>query len=179
MQNPPEDDTSADQGKHSEPYVVDYEAGEDTPVRRRRRFRFWPSRRAHLITDARRTPAQNRQHRERVYAILQGSRVPFLLLSALTYMVWHEIYVSALLFLVSVPLPWIAVVLANGRGEPRDERMPQVYKPAAERARREAAQQRHLRASGSASLPSSPHDPQNGATGHTAPASTQVRRFDP
>ena len=30
---------------------------------------------------------------------------------------------------VSVPMPWIAVVIANGVGEPADKRKPRVYKP--------------------------------------------------
>lgn len=61
---------------------------------------------------------------------IQGMRLPFLFLAMLTYMWLHNMWLSAVLFIISVPLPWIAVVLANGIGEPRDPRAPAVYKPA-------------------------------------------------
>ncbi|MCK7636887.1 DUF3099 domain-containing protein [Corynebacterium pygosceleis] len=82
-----------------------------------------------LITDARQTPLDNLNARRRKYAILQGSRIPFLLASAVTWVWWENTWISAVLFAVSVPLPWIAVVIGNGAGEPRDPRVKQVYKP--------------------------------------------------
>ena len=91
--------------------------------------RLFHSKDVELITDARRSPYDNWLHRKRVYNILQGLRIPFLLLSALTYLVLHSVWLSAVLFVVSVPLPWIAVVIANGAGEPQDSRAPKVYKP--------------------------------------------------
>ena len=47
-----------------------------------------------------------------------------------------------------MPLPWIAVVIANGVGEPHDPRRKQVYKPQV--ARERAAYQQQLLASGPA-----------------------------
>lgn len=91
--------------------------------------RLFHSKDVELITDARRSPYDNWLHRKRVYNILQGLRIPFLLLSALTYLVLDSVWLSAVLFVVSVPLPWIAVVIANGAGEPQDSRAPKVYKP--------------------------------------------------
>ncbi|MEZ2189007.1 DUF3099 domain-containing protein [Corynebacterium sp. CCM 9204] len=82
-----------------------------------------------LITSARQTPLDNLNERRRKYAILQGSRIPFLLASAVTWIWWENTWLSAILFLISVPLPWIAVVIGNGAGEPRDPRTRQVYKP--------------------------------------------------
>lgn len=96
--------------------------------------------RAHLVTSARVTAAQNRAKRQRRYMWIQGVRIPFLMLSAVAYLWWHSIPLAVILFLISVPLPWIAVVVANGVGEPRDRRSPQIYKPALVREQRAAVE---------------------------------------
>ncbi|EEI63060.1 DUF3099 domain-containing protein [Corynebacterium glucuronolyticum] len=108
------------------------------------RLRHWWSAHARrsssveLITDQeKRTPWQNHEHRKVLYMWLQGMRIPFLIMSAITYLVWHSILLSWVLFLISIPLPWISVVIANGVGEPRDKREQNVYKP--ERFRAEQA----------------------------------------
>lgn len=119
---------------------------------RGRSLRSWlrPFRRAELITDAHRTPSQNRRHRERVYAVIQGIRLPLIVVSLAIYSLAHNPGLAGALFFISIPLPWIAVVIANGRGEPRDRRAPQVYKPAVARELYErqtqlnAAQRREL-----------------------------------
>lgn len=90
-------------------------------------------RRAELITTARRSPAENLRHRERVYTWLQLSRIPALLISAGSYLWLGDWLFSGILFLISVPLPWIAVVIANGKGEVREKRTRNVYKPQAAR----------------------------------------------
>ena len=60
---------------------------------------------------------------------------------------------------VSVPMPWIAVVIANGVGEPADKRKPRVYKPGVvreqnrkweEQQRQRALKEAEMRALGSA-----------------------------
>lgn len=72
-----------------------------------------------LITDASYTPEQNRQSREKQYAVLQGLRLPFIV--AAVAAAWANWWVLAgILFVVSVPLPWIAVVRGNAQGEVRD-----------------------------------------------------------
>lgn len=94
-----------------------------------------------LITDAAYTPEQNRQSRERQYAVLQGLRLPFIL--AAIAAAWANMWVLAsVLFVVSVPLPWIAVVRGNAHGEVRDTRQKNVYKPAAARQQVLTEQQR-------------------------------------
>ncbi|MDO4687144.1 MAG: DUF3099 domain-containing protein [Corynebacterium sp.] len=108
----------------------------------RRRDRKQP---VELITDARQSPLENWEHRKRVYAVLQGARIPFLLASGAAYVWWHNWILAAVLFVISVPLPWIAVVIANGVGEPHDSRRKQVYKPQVARDR--AAFQQQLLAS--------------------------------
>ncbi|QGU04785.1 DUF3099 domain-containing protein [Corynebacterium comes] len=97
-----------------------------------KRFRL-SRRRAELITDARRSPAEDLRRRELLYSLLQGARLPALLISAGSYLWLGDWIISGLLFIISVPLPWIAVVIANGKGERRDKRMRNVYKPQAAR----------------------------------------------
>lgn len=108
----------------------DHDPGEQVQTRSARGEGFAFRRpKAALITDAKRSPLENWAHRKRVYNILQGSRIPFLLASAVTYMWLHSVWLSVILFAISVPLPWIAVVIANGHGEPQDKRIKQTYKP--------------------------------------------------
>ncbi|MEJ5996899.1 DUF3099 domain-containing protein [Corynebacterium sp. H130] len=90
-----------------------------------------------LITDAERSPLENWEHRKRVYNWIQFSRVPFLLAAGASYMWLHNWILATILFVISVPLPGIAVVIANGAGEPKDERTKQVYKPQIARAQRQ------------------------------------------
>ncbi|SER44709.1 DUF3099 domain-containing protein [Corynebacterium cystitidis] len=111
---------------------VDVEPESPSATRsRKRRFRL-RSPNSFLITDAKRSPEQNRHSRERSYLILQLSRVPFILVSILFAFLGNW-WLATVFFIVSVPLPWISVVIANGRGEPRDSREKNVYKPAAAR----------------------------------------------
>ena len=100
--------------------------------------------RVELITDARQSPLENWQHRRTVYNWLQGSRIPILLLAGGAYWLWENWLITGILFAISVPLPWIAVVIANGVGQARDPRRPQVYKPQAVREQKAAASQRVL-----------------------------------
>lgn len=140
-----------------DPGAADGNGAADGPTSRaRKRFRLG-RRRAELITDARRSPAEDLRRREHIYAWLQGARLPALLISAGSYLWLGDWIFSGLLFIISVPLPWIAVVIANGRGERRDKRSASVYKPqaareynaylaaeAAHRAELEAAEQQKL-----------------------------------
>ena len=68
-----------------------------------------------LITAA--APSYEVQHRERVrkYLILMAFRVPALVLAALAYGLWHNGLISLLIVAASVPLPWMAVLIANDR----------------------------------------------------------------
>lgn len=121
-----------------------------------RRFRRGRKSRA-LITDASYTPEQNRQSREKQYAILQGLRLPFIV--AAVAAAWAHWWVLAgILFVVSVPLPWIAVVRGNAQGEVRDTRQKNVYKPAMARQEQQmlAQQQRAALDSAEADRGSSP-----------------------
>lgn len=124
------DERDEGDGVYHDSVTVDVEPVVASPAGRftRRRHRG-----SALITDARHTPEQNLRSRERRYMILQGMRIPFILMSmvAVYFQNW---WLAGVLFIVSVPLPWIAVMIGNGQGEKRDPRQKNVYKPSAARA---------------------------------------------
>ncbi|WP_245670209.1 DUF3099 domain-containing protein [Corynebacterium crudilactis] len=97
------------------------------------------------MTDKKRTPMQDMRRRRRIYNVIQAARIPLLILAGVSWIMWHAWFLAVVLFIISVPLPWVAVVIANGQGDPRDPREKNVYKPALvremnERARLEAQQ---------------------------------------
>lgn len=100
-----------------------------------------------LITAA--APSYDEQHRARVrkYLTLMGFRIPALILAALAYGAWHNGLISLAIVAASVPLPWMAVLIANDRpprrpDEPRrfdDARQRTPLFPRAERRALEAS----------------------------------------
>ncbi|MFE3544804.1 DUF3099 domain-containing protein [Nocardia sp. NPDC059177] len=68
-----------------------------------------------LITEA--APSLDEQHRARVrrYTIIMACRIPCLVLAAITYSMFENPLISILIIVASVPLPWIAVLVANDR----------------------------------------------------------------
>ena len=78
---------------------------------------------------------QDEQHRERVrkYLTLMAFRIPALVLAAVAYGVWQNGLISLAIILVSIPLPWIAVLIANDR-PPRSATEPRRYDAAQRRA---------------------------------------------
>ncbi|WP_051060981.1 DUF3099 domain-containing protein [Corynebacterium ulceribovis] len=101
----------------------------------------WQRKKRALITEMRETPLENHNRRVRDYNWLQGLRVPLLLMAALFYLVWENVWLAAIVSIISVPLPWIAVVVGNNAGEKPDARRPRVYKPAVARQQAEQARQ--------------------------------------
>lgn len=74
-----------------------------------------------LITAA--APAYEEQHRARVrkYLTIMSFRIPALILAAIAYGIWHNGLLSLAIVAVSIPLPWIAVLIANDRPPRRAE----------------------------------------------------------
>jgi Protein of unknown function (DUF3099) len=71
-----------------------------------------------LITAAEPSYAEQYAVRRRKYAILMGARIPCLALAGVFYQTWW----LALTFVVlSVPLPWMAVLIANDRAPRKAE----------------------------------------------------------
>ena len=105
-----------------------------------------------LITRA--APAYEEQHRQRVrkYLTLMSFRIPALILAAVAYSIWENGLISLAIVVVSIPLPWMAVLIANDRPprtaeEPRRYAMPRriplfptAERPAIEQPRRGAPQ---------------------------------------
>ena len=79
-----------------------------------------------LITAA--APAYEEQHRERVrkYLTIMAFRIPALILAAVAYSVWENGLISLAIIVASIPLPWIAVLIANDR-PPRRAEEPRRY----------------------------------------------------
>ncbi|KUH66890.1 hypothetical protein AU184_10865 [Mycolicibacterium novocastrense] len=79
-----------------------------------------------LITRA--APAYEEQHRQRVrkYLTLMSFRIPALVLAAIAYGIWHNGLISLAILVGSIPLPWIAVLIANDR-PPRRPEEPRRY----------------------------------------------------
>lgn len=79
-----------------------------------------------LITRA--APAFEEQHRARVrkYLTIMAFRIPALILAAVAYGVWENGLVSLGIMVLSIPLPWIAVLIANDR-PPRRAEEPRRY----------------------------------------------------
>ncbi len=63
------------------------------------------------------------EHRQRVrkYLTLMTIRIPALILAAVAYGVWQNGLISLLIVAASIPLPWMAVLIANDRPPRRAE----------------------------------------------------------
>jgi Protein of unknown function (DUF3099) len=73
-----------------------------------------------LITAA--EPSHDDQHaaRKKKYMIMMGMRLPFLILALIFYQTW---WLALGFLLLSVPLPWIAVLIANDRPPRKAEKV--------------------------------------------------------
>jgi Protein of unknown function (DUF3099) len=104
-----------------------------------------------LITAA--APAYEEQHRARVrkYLTIMSFRIPALILAAVAYGVWGNGLISLAILVASIPLPWVAVLIANDRPPRRAEEprryaarriplFPTAERPALERGQRSTAQ---------------------------------------
>ena len=78
---------------------------------------------ATLITGA--APSYEEEHASRVrkYTIMMGLRMPCLVLAGVFYQTW---WLALLLIAISIPLPWIAVLIAND-SPPRKKRRVNRY----------------------------------------------------
>lgn len=65
-----------------------------------------------LITEAALSNDDQQAQRKRKYLIMMLLRIPFLLLAVAFYQTW---YLAVLFILLSIPLPWVAVLIANDR----------------------------------------------------------------
>lgn len=73
-----------------------------------------------LITEAQPSYEEELAHRKRRYMLIMGLRFPCLILAALCYQTW---WLAVGFVVLSVPLPWIAVLIANDRPARKSERV--------------------------------------------------------
>lgn len=74
------------------------------------------------------------QHRARVrkYLTIMFWRIPAFVAAAVAYGIWHNGLISLAILAASIPLPWIAVLIANDR-PPRRAEEPRRYPDAPHR----------------------------------------------
>ena len=65
-----------------------------------------------LITDAARSYEEELRTRKRRYALMMGMRIPCMVLAAVFY---QTPWLAVTLLVISIPLPWMAVLIANDR----------------------------------------------------------------
>lgn len=65
-----------------------------------------------LITDAARSYEEDLAARKKRYALMMGMRIPCMVLAAVFY---QTPWVAVTLLVLSIPLPWMAVLIANDR----------------------------------------------------------------
>lgn len=82
-----------------------YRAGGEAPV---------------LITAAEPSYSEQYATRRRKYAVLMSARIPCLVLAGVFYEIW---WLALFFLLLSVPLPWMAVLIANDRAPRKAEQV--------------------------------------------------------
>ena len=74
-----------------------------------------------LITRAALSHAEQHRARVRKYLKIMSWRIPAFLGAAIAYGIWHNGLLSLGILAASIPLPWIAVLIANDRPPRRAE----------------------------------------------------------
>ncbi|GAB2969356.1 DUF3099 domain-containing protein [Saccharothrix stipae] len=78
-----------------------------------------------LITEAALSYEEQHAARKRKYAIMMGARIPCLILAMVFYQTW---WLALALIVLSVPLPWMAVLIANDRPPRKAEKPSRMVK---------------------------------------------------
>ena len=79
-----------------------------------------------LITEAEPSHDDQQAARRRKYAIMMSLRIPCLVLAVAVYPIW---WLSLLILAVSIPLPWMAVLIANDRAPRKQEQVNRYRRP--------------------------------------------------
>lgn len=78
-----------------------------------------------LITEAQRSYDEEFAERKRKYLIMMGLRFPCLVLAGVFYQTW---WLALAFIVISIPLPWVAVLIANDRLAPKAEKVSKLRK---------------------------------------------------
>ncbi|SDP54053.1 Protein of unknown function [Actinopolyspora xinjiangensis] len=92
-----------------------FQRSDDTPV---------------LITEAEPSYDDQQAARRKKYALMMSLRIPCLVLAVLVYPIW---WLSLLIIAVSIPLPWIAVLVANDRPPRKSEHVNRFHRSSRQR----------------------------------------------
>ena len=68
-----------------------------------------------LITEAQVSFDDEFAARKRRYSIIMACRIPCLVLAGVSYLAFGNAWIAVALIVASVPLPWVAVLIANDR----------------------------------------------------------------
>jgi hypothetical protein len=85
-----------------------------------------------LITRAEYSYEEQHRARVRKYLKIMFWRIPAFLAAAIAYGIWHNGLLSLAILAASIPLPWMAVLIANDR-PPRRAEEPRRYPDAPQR----------------------------------------------
>lgn len=83
-----------------------------------------------LITEAAPSHDDQLRVRQRKYAVMMALRIPFLVAAVACYRIW---WLALLLVILSIPLPWMAVLIANDRPPRRTEAVSRYRSPGREK----------------------------------------------
>ena len=78
-----------------------------------------------LITEAESSYDDQQAQRRRKYAIMMSLRIPCLVLAVLCYQIW---WLALIILVLSIPLPWMAVLIANDRPPRKRERVNRYHR---------------------------------------------------
>lgn len=81
------------------------------------------ARRPPVITEAEESFQAQQRARIRKYSIMMGFRIPALIAAVIVYSTWNNVWVSLVIVAISVPLPWMAVLIANDAPPRRKDRL--------------------------------------------------------
>lgn len=68
-----------------------------------------------LITEAQSSIEEQHRARVRKYMFIMSFRIPALVLAAISYGMWANPWIAMAIVGASIPLPWMAVLIANDR----------------------------------------------------------------
>ncbi|SDK39355.1 Protein of unknown function [Actinopolyspora mzabensis] len=78
-----------------------------------------------LITEAEPSYDDQQAARRKKYALMMSLRIPCLVAAVMVYPIW---WLSLIIIAVSIPLPWIAVLVANDRPPRKSEHVNRYHR---------------------------------------------------
>ncbi|SFE05924.1 Protein of unknown function [Actinopolyspora alba] len=83
-----------------------------------------------LITEAEPSYDDQQAARRKKYALMMSLRIPCLVAAVMVYPIW---WLSLIIIAVSIPLPWIAVLVANDRPPRKTEHVNRYHRDSRKR----------------------------------------------